>query len=148
MKVFYAFFLLLLAGCSSETPAVSGPASQKQTPETIQKIEVMRAGGDMGYSAILVLTKDSVLFRSDVVVDSTLQQSFGRQMVPAQWQQLTANVDLADFESAQDGHSEQPADGVDTEIIVTTNKRALSKRNAYENKTWDALAMSAELFQK
>ncbi len=144
MKVFYPFFLLLLAGCSSETP----PVSQKGVPETIQKIEVVRAGGDMGYAAILVLTKDSVLFRSDVVVDSTLQQSFDRQMNAAQWQQLTSNADLADFESAQDGHSEQPADGVDTHIILTTNKRALSKRNAYENKTWGALAMGAELFEK
>ena len=66
----------------------------------------MRAGGDIGYSTILALTRDSVLFRSDVVVDSMLQKSFDWQMNPAQWQQMTSNADLADFESAQEGPNE------------------------------------------
>ena len=43
---------------------------------------------------------------------------------------------MKDFNHAVEGQSKQPFDGIDEVIIVQTEKKEYSKRNAYDNKTW------------
>ena len=118
------------------------PHNNKGTPTaTIQKIEVVTQGGQLGYYASCTITKDSVIHHSQMAVDTTQNTYTARTTNTAEWQLLEQSINLEEFKAAQNGESRMPVDGTDTEVAITTNNETISKTNAAGSATWSGMEL-------
>lgn len=80
-KLLLVTFLLLI-NCGEKKPTVTSP---KEKPESVQKeniksIEINSAGGQLGYVSHFIISKDSVIFQSDMTASANKKLSQKRQL--------------------------------------------------------------------
>lgn len=129
---------LFLINCGEKKPASTSP---KENPESVQKetiksIEINSAGGQLGYVSHFVISKDSVIFQSDMTASENKKIESKKTIAPAEVEEIFQNIDIEDFKKAIEKESKQPVDGVDQTIILKIDGKEISKMNAYENNTW------------
>ncbi len=145
MKALYLLPLLLFSCNTATPPAETGGNSVPAATPAIQLIEVVTQGGQLGYHTTCKITKDSVTHKLLVGTDTTKNTSFARATNEGEWQALLQNIDLKEFDAAQNGESRQPVDGTDTEISITSNGERISKTNAHNSAAWTRIQVwSAE----
>lgn len=130
--------ILLLISCSEKKQSRTSPEEniESEQKETIQSIEINSAGGQLGYVSTFRMTKDSIIFNSDMTAAPDKKTAFRNPLKKGESEKIFEDLDLKDFDRAVEGQSKQPFDGIDEVIIVQTEKKEYSKRNAYDNKTW------------
>ena len=141
MKKLFPLSLFFCWSCGEATP----PLQKFPEPERIEAVERRSDGGDMGYASWLRITRDSVLYWNNTVMSPENDDSFRRANTPEAWQALTADLNLDSFRAAAGGQSVQPVDGIDTEIVVFTNKDTIAKTNAARSPEWNRLLMKTQL---
>lgn len=145
MKNLLLLPLLLLLSCGGmSSPPQPGPVDAERT--YITAIEVRSYGGQMGFASCLRLTADSISFIRTTEMAPEQNDSFRRRANPASWQALIGDLDLEGVRKAAEGESKQPTDGIDTEIMVLTNRDTISRRNAYQSLEWQKLLLKTQLF--
>ena len=136
-KVLLVSFLLLL-NCGEKN---STTTSQRGKPEKVQKeniksIEINSAGGQLGYVSHFIISKDSVIFESDMTASENKKIESKKAIATAESEKIFNNIDIEDFKKAIEKESKQPVDGVDQTIILNLDGKEISKMNAHDNKTW------------
>lgn len=141
MKKLLFLILLALINCMEKNQTISAPQKNPniQRKEKITAIEINTAGGQLGYISHFVISKDLVLFQTDMTTAENKKTESKAGIEPKELEKLFKAVDLEDFKRATQGQSRQPVDGVDQTIIITIDKKVISKMNAYENKTWNKI---------
>lgn len=127
-----SFFLLRCADSNNHKTA------QPKNMENIEirSVEIMCAGGQLGYSSRMLIDKDSTHYKQTVAVNPEKNSEYHKKTVSQDWSNLIANIDLVAFKSAKEGKSVQAMDGIDIKIIVVSNSDTISKMNAYNNSEW------------
>ena len=130
--------ILLLINCSEKKQSTTSPKEniESEQKETIQSIEINSAGGQLGYVSTFRMTRDSIIFNSDMTAAPNKKTAFRKPLKKGEAEKIFEDLDLKDFNRAVEGQSKQPFDGIDEDIIVKTAEQDYSKRNAYDNKTW------------
>ena len=130
--------ILLLINCSEKKQSTTSPKEniESEQKETIQSIEINSAGGQLGYVSTFRMTRDSVIFNSDMTAASNKKTELRKPLKKGEAEKVFENFDLKDFNHAVEGQSKQPFDGIDEVITIQTEKKDYSKRNADDNKTW------------
>ena len=130
--------ILLLISCSEKKQSRTSPEEniESEQKETIQSIEINSAGGQLGYVPTFRMTKDSIIFNSDMTAAPNKKTELRKPLKKGEAEKVFENFDLKDFNHAVDGQSKQPFDGIDEVITIQTEKKDYSKRNADDNKTW------------
>ena len=136
-KLLFVSFLLLI-NCGEKKPTATSP---KENPEQVQKetiksIEINSAGGQLGYVSHFIISKDSVIFQSDMTASENKKIELRKPIENTDAEKVFSDINIDDFENALEGKSVQPVDGVDNTIILRTDEKEISKRNAHDNKTW------------
>lgn len=129
---------LLLINCGEKEPTATSP---KEKPESVQKeniksIEINSAGGQLGYVSHFIISKDSVIFQSDMTASENKKIESKRTIAPVEAEKIFKEIDIEDFKNATEGKSVQPVDGVDQTIILKLAGKDISKMNAHDNHTW------------
>ena len=130
--------ILLLISCSEKKQSRTSPEEniESEQKETIQSIEINSAGGQLGYVPTFRMTKDSIIFNSDMTAAPNKKTELRKPLKKGEAEKVFENFDLKDFNHAVEGQSKQPFDGIDEVITIQTEKKDYSKRNADDNKTW------------
>ena len=136
-KLLLASFLVLI-NCGEKN---STATSQRGKPEKVQKeiiksIEINSAGGQLGYVSHFIISKDSVIFQSDMTASENKKIESKKAIATAESEKIFNNIDIEDFKKAIEKESKQPVDGLDQTIILNLDGKDISKRNATDNKTW------------
>ena len=139
-KLFLLSFLLLI-NCGEKKPTATSP---KEKPESLQKeniksIEINSAGGQLGYVSHFKISKDSIIFQSDMTAIANKKTESKKGIENAESEKIFKNIDIEDFKKAIETESKLPVDGVDQTIILKTGEDEISKMNAYDNKTWNKI---------
>ncbi len=131
-------FCAIFASCNTRIDKDNTKSLGKIKPETetIERIEIISAGGMQGFSSLGVFTKDSVAINFSLTMDLLKNYAYKKENTDAAWQNLIKGIDLQDFKKAVDGESNLAFDGIDTRIKIITNKENISKMNAATNKSW------------
>jgi len=135
----YIFAFLSLLGFALQSCGGNAQKASENKNEEIKAITIISSGGQMGYSSFFKITKDSIKFSSYLAVDTTQNTTSNKRINPQDWNDIIAGIDLENFKNATNGHSVQPVDGIDTEILVNTNNGEISKMNAYDNEMWNCI---------
>lgn len=106
------------------------------SPEQIQSVKVMSAGGELGFSSSTSINKDSIHYSRTVAANEADNLVYSKKMKSGDWKNLIDKVDMKLFGAAKEEQSVQPVDGIDRKIIVTTNAGEISKMNAYNDPAW------------
>lgn len=130
--------ILLLISCSEKKQSRTSPKEniESEQKETIQSIEINSAGGQLGYVSTFRMTRDSIIFNSDMTAAPNKKTELRKPLKKGEAEKIFEDLDLNDFNRADEGQSKQPFDGLDEVITIQTEKQEYSKRNAYDNKTW------------
>ena len=130
--------ILLLISCSEKKQSRISPKENiaSEQKETILSIEINSAGGELGYVSTFRMTRDSIIFNSDMTAAPNKKTELRKPLKKGEAENFFSDLDLKDFNRAVEGQSKQPFDGIDEDIIVKTAEQDYSKRNAYDNKTW------------
>ena len=130
--------ILLLISCTEKKQSTTSPKEniESEQKETILSIEINSAGGQLGYVSTFRMTRDSVIFNSDMTAAPNKKIEFRKSLKKGEAEKIFENFDLKHFNRAVEGQSKQPFDGIDEVITIQTEKKDYSKRNAYDNKTW------------
>lgn len=136
-KLLLASFLVLI-NCGEKKLTATAP---KENPESVQKeninsIEINSAGGQLGHVSHFIISKDSVIFQSDMTASENKKIESKKAIASGESEKIFNNIDIEDFKKAIEKESKQPVDGVDQTIILNLNGKEISKRNAHDNKTW------------
>lgn len=131
-----ASLMVLVLALTSQTCGRKAQKAMETENDEIKSIAIVSAGGQLGYSSFFEITKDSIKFSSHLAVDTTRNIAFSKRINPQDWNDMIGGIDLEIFKNATNGHSVQPVDGIDTEIIVKTNDDEISRLNAYDNEVW------------
>jgi hypothetical protein len=109
------------------------PKDNLAKPTTIQAIIYKSYGGQMGYSMVLYITKDSMsYFHSLAASNKSLQ--LDTINTATFWDSLTVDFDIANFKKIRNGYSNQPVDGTDEAISIITNTLdTISVVNPYQD---------------
>lgn len=143
MKPLYLLPVLLFS-CNTATPPAKTVVNEVPAVPAIQRIEVSRQGGQLGYHSTCKITPDSVTHQLLVGTDSTKNTYFARATNEGEWQMLIQNIDLKEFRAAQNGESRMPVDGTDTEVSIISNGETISKTNAQSNAAWSRIQVWSE----
>ena len=143
MKPIYLLPILLFS-CNTATPPANTNGKPVPATPVIQRIEVSRQGGQLGYHSTCKITPDSVTHQLLVGTDSTKNTYFARATNEGEWQMLLQNMDLKEFRAAQNGESRMPVDGTDTEVSIISNGETISKTNAQSNAAWSRIQVWSE----
>ncbi|KEY20175.1 hypothetical protein [Kaistella antarctica] len=132
---------LLLNSCGEKNSTATSP---KENPESVQKeniksIEINSAGGQLGYVSHFIISKDSVIFQSDMMASENKKIESKKAIPNAESEKIFNYIDIENFKKAIEKESKQPVDGVDQTIILNLDGKDISKRNAYDNKTWNKI---------
>ena len=129
---------LLLINCGEKKPTATSPKGKSENvqKEHIKLIEINSAGGQLGYVSHFIISKDSVIFQSDMTASENKKILAKKAIAPAELEEIFQNIDIEDFKKAIEKESKQPVDGVDQTIILNLDGKKISKRNAHDNKTW------------
>lgn len=141
MKKLLLLSFLAFINCMEKKQTATSPleSTQNEQKEKITAIEINSAGGQLGYVSHFVITKDSVLFQTDMTTSKNKKTESKKGIENNASEKFFTELDLKDFKSAVEGESRQPVDGVDQTITIKTDGQVLSKMNAYENKTWNKI---------
>ena len=136
-KLLLASFFVLI-NCGEKKQNATAP---KENPESVQKgninsIEINSAGGQLGYVSHFIISKDSVIFQSDMTASENKKIESKKAIAPAEVEEIFQNIDIEDFKKAIEKESKQPVEGVDQTIILNLDGKEISKMNAHDNKTW------------
>lgn len=104
--------------------------------EHIKSIEVVAAGGEMGFYSSILMDKDSIHYQRTIAVNEAENLKYSKRTKPEDWKNLVGKINLDAFKMVKEGRSIQPVDGVDTKIIITNDKENVSKMNAQDNPVW------------
>lgn len=110
--------------------------SENVQKEHIKSIEINSAGGQLGYVSHFIISKDSVIFQSDMTASENKKIESKKAIVTSEVEKIFNNIDIEDFKKAIEKESKQPVDGVDQTIILNLDGKEISKMNAHDNKTW------------
>ncbi len=143
MKLLYLLPFLLFSCNTAIPPAETAGKSTPALP-AVQLIEVITQGGQLGYHSTCKITKDSVTHQLLVGTDSTRNTYFARATGEGEWQMLLQNMDLKEFQAAQNGESRMPVDGTDTEVSITRDGERISKTNANNSAAWTRIKVWSE----
>jgi hypothetical protein len=135
---------LLILGCNSAAPPAKTNSNPVAATPVVERIEVVRQGGHLGYHATCRITPDSVVHQLLVGTDSTKNTYFARATGEGEWKMLLQNMDLKAFGAAQNGESRMPVDGTDTEVSITSNGETISRTNAQSNDVWSRIKIWSE----
>ena len=130
--------ILLLINCSEKKQSRTSPEEniESEQKETILSIEINSAGGELGYVSTFKMTRDSIIFNSDMTAAPNKKTELRKPLKKGEAEKIFEDLDVKDFNHAVEGQSKQPFDGIDEDIIVKTAEQDYSKCNAYDNKTW------------
>ena len=136
-KVLLVSFLLLI-NCGEKKLTEPSPQEKSESveKETIKSIEINSAGGQLGYVSHFIISKDSVIFQSDMTASENKKIESKKAIVSSEVEKIFNNIDIEDFKKAIEKESKQPVDGVDQTIILNLDGKEISKMNAHDNKTW------------
>lgn len=126
--------LFLLSCADSNNYKTAQPKVMKNIE--IQSVEIMCAGGQLGYSSRMLIAEDSTHYKQTVAANPEKNSEYRKKTVSQDWNNLIANINLVAFKSAKGGKSVQSMDGIDIKIIVVSNSDTISKMNAYNNNEW------------
>ncbi|RKE56314.1 hypothetical protein [Sphingobacterium detergens] len=129
---------LFLIGCT-ETKNKTSNSHGVMKDVVIKSIEVINTGGQLGSHSRMLIDRDSTHYRLTVAANPADNSEYHKKTVPKDWKDLTAQINLAEFRSSEEGKSIQPVDGVDTQIIIISDVDTISKMNAYNNKIWKSI---------
>ena len=130
--------ILLLISCTEKKQSRTSPKKniESEQKETILSIEINSAGGQLGYVSTFRMTRDSIIFSSDMTAAPNKKTELRKPLKKGEAEKIFEDFDLNDFNRAVEGQSKQPFDGLDDVITIQTQKKEYAKRNAYDNKTW------------
>ena len=136
-KLLLASFLVLI-NCGEKKPTATFPKENPESTQTniIKSIEINSAGGQLGYVSHFIISKDSVIFQSDMTASENKKIESKKAIATAESEIMFNNIDIDDFKKAIEKESKQPVDGVDQTIILNLDGKEISKMNAHDNKTW------------
>ena len=139
-KLLLVSFLLLIS-CGEKKPTTTSPKENSENvhKENIKSIEINSAGGQLGYVSHFIISKDSVIFQSDMTASENKKIESKKAIATAESEKIFNNIDIEDFKKAIEKESKQPVDGVDQTIILNLDGKKISKRNAHDNKTWNKI---------
>ncbi|MDF2476573.1 MAG: hypothetical protein K0S24_2056 [Sphingobacterium sp.] len=126
--------LFLLSCADSNNHKTAQPKVMKNIE--IQSVEIMCAGGQLGYSSRMFIDEDSTHYKQTVAANPEKNSEYHKKTVPQDWHNLIAKINLVAFRSSKEGKSVQRMDGIDINIIVASNSDTISKMNAYNNSEW------------
>lgn len=126
--------LFLLSCADSNNHKTAQPKVMKNIE--IQSVEIMCAGGQLGYSSRMLIDEDSTHYKQTVAANPEKNSEYHKKTVPQDWHNLIAKINLVAFRSSKEGKSVQRMDGIDINIIVASNSDTISKINAYNNSEW------------
>lgn len=134
-----SFFLLI--NCDEKKQTANSP---KENPERVQtdnikSIEINSAGGQLGYVSHFKISKDSIIFQSDLTAIANKKTESKKGIENAESEKIFKNIDIEYFKKAVENQSQLPVDGVDQTIILKTGEDEISKMNAFDNKTWNKI---------
>lgn len=139
-------------GCNEQSGQSKGNVHLVQNAgmdiHEIKSIEIVSAGGELGYTSRLFVSADSIYYSVQVAVDSTKNAAHSMKNTPEDWLAVVKGIDLPDFRKAVDGASRQPVDGIDTRISITTKAGNITRMNAEENKTWSYILEQVKKYYK
>lgn len=138
MNKFLLLSFLLLISCGEKKQTATSPIEnpESEQKENIKSIEINSAGGQLGYVSHFIISKDSVIFQSDMMAAPNKKIELKKAIEYAEAEKIFKNIDIEDFKKAIENESRQPVDGVDQTIILKLDGKEISKRNADDNKTW------------
>lgn len=130
--------ILLLISCSEKKQSTTSPKEniESEQKETIQSIEINSAGGQLGFVSTFKMTRDSIIFNSDMTAAPNKKTELRNPLKKGEAAKIFHDIDLKDFDRAVEGQSKQPFDGPDEVISIQTEKKDYFKLNATDNKTW------------
>lgn len=129
---------LFLISCTNNTKrTVNQPVVTKDLG--IKSIEIISSGGQLGSHSRMLIDKDSTHYRLTVAANPADNSEYHKKTVSQDWEDLTAQINLAEFRSSKEGKSVQPVDGVDTQVIIVSDADTISKMNAYNNRVWKSI---------
>ena len=139
-KLFLLSFLLLI-NCGEKKPTANSPKEKFENlqKENIKSIEIKSAGGQLGYVSHFILSKDSVVFQSDMTAVKNKKTESKNKIEDSESEKIFQNIDIEDFKKAVENESKLPVDRVDQTIILKTGEDEISKMNAFDNKTWNKI---------
>ena len=139
-KVLLVSFLLLI-NCGEKKPTATSPKENSESveKENIKSVEINSAGGQLGYVSHFIISKDSVIFQSDMTASENKKIESKKAIPTAESEKIFNNIDIEDFKKAIEKESKQPVDGVDQTIILNLDGKEISKMNAHDNKTWNKI---------
>lgn len=129
-----ALLILIFIGCKENKNSKDHDVNTNS--ELIQSVEVVSAGGELGFSSKTSIDKDSIHYDRTVAANPSDSLSYNRKMKSEDWKNLEDRIDLKMFGATKEGPSVQPVDGIDTRIIITTSAGEISKMNAQNNPQW------------
>jgi len=130
-------FLFLISCTNNKNRTVNQPTITKDVD--IKSIEIISSGGQLGSHTRMLIDKDSTHYRLTVAANPADNSEYSKKTVPRDWEDLTAQINLVEFRSSEEGKSVQPVDGIDTQIIIVSDVDTISKMNAYNNRVWKSI---------
>lgn len=124
-------------------------ANEEEISNEIMQISVRTSGGEMGVSDSYIYTKDSIFHDFYLAADTSQNFKNGIANKNTTWQKLVSLVNVREFSKGISGTSNQPVDGTDTTILITTESGAKYKiTNGYENQNWKTIYTELNKQQK
>ena len=87
----------------------------------------------MGFAETVVITKDSIIHTYFVAANNDNITTNKYKNKKEEWEKLTNAFVYSDFKKIKSGESNQPADGTDQKIHITTKNDSDSVINGYKD---------------
>lgn len=120
----FLYALLTIAVCISSCSGLQtgNESVEKGHREQIRSVIYSNAGGALGWSEVLEIRPDSVLYNTLLAARHNQQTAFAQKNTLQQWDELTGNLDLEAIRKVVSGASQQPVDGTDQTYTIITDK--------------------------
>ncbi len=94
--------ILLLINCSEKKQSRTSPEENiaSEHKETIQSIEINSAGGQLGYVSKFRMTRDSVIFNSDMTAAPNKKTELRKSLKKGEAEKIFEDLDVKDFNHA------------------------------------------------
>ncbi|MGE8553374.1 MAG: hypothetical protein ACN6OB_05470 [Chryseobacterium jejuense] len=137
MNKLIAVSLLVFIGCHKKENNKLNQHNPAQSEE-IRSLEVINFGGKFGVYSRISINHDSVHYSHKINTEPH-KMEFSQKIKAEDWKNIINKIDLNAFRNVTEGKSLQPMDGIDTKIMIISNKDTLSKINAYDNPIWKSI---------
>lgn len=137
----------MFIACSKKENKKAGQSGSTNI-EQIRSVEVVNFGGGLSVYSSTLINQDSLYYQHRMATVESHDIKFSRKINPEDWRNIVAKINLNTFRKVKEGKTMQPVDGIDTKIVIISNKDTISKMNGYDQYVWKNILDEVSRYDK